>query len=138
MLYFVKVRYFDRPTPALFNLHRPYFSLAVKEAPNDPLRHKYGPSVMAIYRSTWRILTNVQSAYRVAPGVIGRHNLLWSHSLACAVCLFSASYIVLVLKVSADPLMLTHHARIEIETSGALSHGARPNLLALRRGNRVG
>ncbi|KAH9854322.1 hypothetical protein C2E23DRAFT_726436 [Lenzites betulinus] len=71
----------------LFNLHRPYFSLAVKEAPNDPLRHKYGPSVMAIYRSTWRILTNVQSAYRVAPGVIGRHNLLWSHSLACAILL---------------------------------------------------
>ncbi|KAI0828998.1 hypothetical protein BC628DRAFT_1315551 [Trametes gibbosa] len=71
----------------LFNLHRPYFSLAVKEAPDDPLRHKYGPSVMTIYRSTWRILTNVQSAYRAAPGVIARGNLVWSHSLACAILL---------------------------------------------------
>lgn len=71
--------------PALLNLHRPYFSLAVKEASDDPLRHKYGASVLSIYRSAWRILTTMQSAYRAAPGITSRYGLVWSHSLACAV-----------------------------------------------------
>ncbi|OJT04515.1 hypothetical protein TRAPUB_4785 [Trametes pubescens] len=71
----------------LLNLHRPYFSLAVKEASDDPLRHKYGASVLSIYRSAWRILTTMQSAYRAAPGITSRYGLVWSHSLACAILL---------------------------------------------------
>lgn len=77
---------------ALLNLHRPYFSLAVKEASDDPLRHKYGASVLSIYRSAWRILTTMQSAYRAAPGITSRYGLVWSHSLACAVRLNGCLY----------------------------------------------
>lgn len=69
------------------NLHRPYLSQALKDAPEDPLRHKYGASVMVIYRSTWRIINAVESAYKLAPGITTRMSLQWSQSLACAVSL---------------------------------------------------
>ncbi|KAI0640172.1 hypothetical protein C8Q77DRAFT_1045369 [Trametes polyzona] len=71
----------------LLNLHRPYFSIAVRDAPQDPLRHKFGPSVMSIYRSAWRMLTTSQSAYRADPGTTGRCGMVWSHTLACAILL---------------------------------------------------
>ncbi len=70
---------------AHLNLHRPYLSQALKDSTEDPLRHRYGASVMVIYRSAWRILNAVQSAYRTAPGITARMNLLWSQALACAV-----------------------------------------------------
>ncbi|TFK85569.1 hypothetical protein K466DRAFT_587983 [Polyporus arcularius HHB13444] len=69
------------------NLHRPYLSQALKDSTEDPLRHRYGASVMVIYRSAWRILNAVQSAYRTAPGITARMNLLWSQALACAILL---------------------------------------------------
>ncbi|TBU42247.1 hypothetical protein BD309DRAFT_866742 [Dichomitus squalens] len=69
------------------NLHRPYLSQALKDSPEDPLRHKYGASVMIIYRSAWRILNALQSAYRTASGITTRISLPWSHSLACAILL---------------------------------------------------
>ncbi|KAI0778882.1 fungal-specific transcription factor domain-containing protein [Trametes elegans] len=71
----------------LLNLHRPYFSLAVKDASEDPLRHRYGPSVMAVYRSTWRILNAVHPTYLVAPVIVARCGFIWSHCLACAILL---------------------------------------------------
>ncbi|KAI0673868.1 hypothetical protein C8Q78DRAFT_967725 [Trametes maxima] len=83
----------------LLNLHRPYFSLAVKEASKDPLRHKFGPSVMAVYRSAWRILTTVHNAYTITPGIVGRYGLVWSYSLACAILLC-----LLITRASSSPL----------------------------------
>ena len=67
------------------NLHRPYLSQALKDMPEDPLRHKYGASVMVIYRSAWRIINSVEQAYKAAPGIMSRMSLQWSQSLACAV-----------------------------------------------------
>ncbi|KAM5539954.1 hypothetical protein V8D89_006457 [Ganoderma adspersum] len=69
------------------NLHRPYLSQALKDRPEDPLRHKYGASVMIIYRSVWRILNAFQCARRTAPDITARINLPWSHSLSCAILL---------------------------------------------------
>ncbi|KAH9932119.1 uncharacterized protein BXZ73DRAFT_90044 [Epithele typhae] len=69
------------------NLHRPYLSQALKDAPEDPLRHKYGASVMVIYRSAWRIINAVEQAYKVAPGLTARLSLHWSNTLACAIIL---------------------------------------------------
>ena len=67
------------------NLHRPYLSQALKESHEDPLRHKYGASVMVTLRSAWRIINSVESAYKDAPGLMARMNLPWSHLLSCAV-----------------------------------------------------
>ncbi|KAI0828999.1 fungal-specific transcription factor domain-containing protein [Trametes gibbosa] len=66
----------------LLNLHRPYFSQALNDMPEDPLRHKYGPSVMAIYRSAWRIFASSRCAYRAIPGIASRMNTIWSHALS--------------------------------------------------------
>ena len=74
-----------RGVTALLNLHRPYFAQALNDSPQDILKHRYAPSVLAIYRSAWRILNAVQSAHRTAPGITARISLPWSHSLACAV-----------------------------------------------------
>ncbi|PIL31282.1 transcription factor [Ganoderma sinense ZZ0214-1] len=69
------------------NLHRSYLSQALKDCSEDPLRHKYGASVMIIYRSVWRILNAFQSARRIAPDITARITLPWSHSLSCAILL---------------------------------------------------
>ncbi|KAI0370469.1 hypothetical protein BV20DRAFT_1052490 [Pilatotrama ljubarskyi] len=87
----------QRPTPALvlqrllatllkettlLNLHRPYFSQALNDMPDDPLKHKYGPSVMAIWRSAWRIFTSARCAYKAVPGIAARMGIMWSHALS--------------------------------------------------------
>ncbi|KAI0652601.1 fungal-specific transcription factor domain-containing protein [Trametes meyenii] len=66
----------------LLNLHRPYFSQALNGMPADPLRHKYGPSVMAIYRSAWRIFAAAKCAYKSVPHVSSRLGITWSYSLS--------------------------------------------------------
>ncbi|CDO73376.1 hypothetical protein BN946_scf185013.g10 [Trametes cinnabarina] len=71
----------------LLNLHRPYFSVAVKEASGDPMKHKYAPSVLAVYRSAWRIISSLQSAHHIAPGIVSRCGFVWSHALASAILL---------------------------------------------------
>ncbi|EIW63909.1 uncharacterized protein TRAVEDRAFT_157688 [Trametes versicolor FP-101664 SS1] len=66
----------------LLNLHRPYFSQALNDLPEDPLRHKYGPSVMAIYRSAWRIFASTRCAYKAVPNISSRMGIIWSHALS--------------------------------------------------------
>ncbi|KAI1790935.1 fungal-specific transcription factor domain-containing protein [Ganoderma leucocontextum] len=66
----------------LLNLHRPYFCQALNDMPQDPLKHRYGPSVMAIYRSAWRIFCAVRLSYRRVPSIAARLGVLWSYALA--------------------------------------------------------
>lgn len=72
-------------SPALLNLHRTYFAQALREQPHDLLRHRYGPSVMATYRSAWRLIEGLKSPTRRTPGLIARHNIAWSNALSAAV-----------------------------------------------------
>lgn len=74
---------------ALLNLHRPYFAQALNELPHDLLRHRYGPSVMAIYRSAWRLIEGLRETHKKAPQVVERLGLPWSQSLSAAVCFHS-------------------------------------------------
>ncbi|KAG1783395.1 hypothetical protein EV702DRAFT_1176541 [Suillus placidus] len=69
----------------LLNIHRRYFTQALEEQPNDLLKHKYGPSVMAIYRSAWRVIESHSHAARRIPQVIERLSLFWSHALSAAI-----------------------------------------------------
>ncbi|KAI0640171.1 fungal-specific transcription factor domain-containing protein [Trametes polyzona] len=66
----------------LLNLHRPYFSQALNDMPEDPLKHKYGPSVMAIYRSAWRIFASTRCAYKAVPNIASRMGIIWSLALS--------------------------------------------------------
>ena len=53
--------------------------------PLDPLKHRYGPSVMAIYRSAWRIIAMAKCSFACLPGIVGRMGVVWSYTLAAAV-----------------------------------------------------
>ena len=75
----------DQPLKALLNLHRVYFAQALREKPEDPLKHKYGPSVMAIYRSGYRVIEFGQRAMSALPQSFFRSTLAWSKVLSAAV-----------------------------------------------------
>ena len=70
---------------ALLNLHRTYFTQALRDQPNDLLRHRYGPSVMATYRSAWRLIQTLKLVSEKAPDLLARISLAWSHALSAAV-----------------------------------------------------
>ena len=76
---------------ALLHLHRPYFAQALKEMPSDLARHRYIPSVIAIYRSAWRLIEGLQIAWRRVPQVLTRFPLAWSQGLSAAVSRKSTS-----------------------------------------------
>ncbi|KAH7911612.1 hypothetical protein BJ138DRAFT_1135262 [Hygrophoropsis aurantiaca] len=69
----------------LLNLHRSYFAQALQDSPNDLLKHRYGPSVMAAYRSAWRIIEIQSHSVKVFPQIIERMGVFWSHALSAAV-----------------------------------------------------
>ncbi|KAG1763219.1 hypothetical protein EDD22DRAFT_777289, partial [Suillus occidentalis] len=69
----------------LLNIHRRYFTQALEDQPNDLLKHKYGPSVMAMYRSAWRVIESHSRAVRLIPRAIERLSLFWSHALSAAI-----------------------------------------------------
>ncbi|KAG2066960.1 hypothetical protein BDR04DRAFT_1105799 [Suillus decipiens] len=69
----------------LLNIHRRYFTQALEDQPNDLLKHKYGPSVMAMYRSAWRVIESHSHAARKIPQAIERLSLFWSHALSAAI-----------------------------------------------------
>lgn len=52
---------------ALLNLHRPYFAAAIRDRSIDPVQHKYGPSVLAIYRAANRIIEAGSKAVGAIP-----------------------------------------------------------------------
>ncbi|KIJ13816.1 hypothetical protein PAXINDRAFT_170130 [Paxillus involutus ATCC 200175] len=69
----------------LLNLHRRYFSQALQDAPTDLLKHKYGPSVMAMYRSAWRLIISHSQMVANIPDVIARVPIFWSHAFSAAI-----------------------------------------------------
>lgn len=69
----------------LLNIHRRYFSQALQDSPSDPLKHRYGPSVMAMYRSAWRLIVTHSSGVNCIPNVAARMPIFWSQALSAAV-----------------------------------------------------
>ncbi|KAF9476029.1 hypothetical protein BDN70DRAFT_996004 [Pholiota conissans] len=75
---------------ALLNLHRGYFAQTLQETNGDLQRHRYLPSVVAIYRSAWRLVRGLATTWRILPKFLSRVNLAWSYGLSAAIvmCLF--------------------------------------------------
>ncbi|THU97411.1 hypothetical protein K435DRAFT_828690 [Dendrothele bispora CBS 962.96] len=69
----------------LLNLHRPYFAQALQDSPDDLASHKYLPSVMATYRSAWRLIEALKLFWIAIPQMLERYNLAWSHALSAAI-----------------------------------------------------
>ncbi|KAH6896152.1 hypothetical protein BKA70DRAFT_1318523 [Coprinopsis sp. MPI-PUGE-AT-0042] len=71
----------------LMNLHRPYFAQALCEQVDhqDLQEHRYIASIVAIYRSSWRIIFGLELTWRQAPDTIQRTNLPWSQALSATI-----------------------------------------------------
>ncbi|KAJ3574344.1 hypothetical protein NP233_g1815 [Leucocoprinus birnbaumii] len=74
----------------LLNLHRSYFISALEEMPNDLPSHPFIPSVLAIYRSAWRLMRGLRFIWDIAPELVSKMSVAWSQALSAAViiCLF--------------------------------------------------
>ncbi|KAI0789552.1 fungal-specific transcription factor domain-containing protein [Abortiporus biennis] len=94
----------------LLNLHRPYFAQALNEQPQDLLRHRYGPSVMAIYRSAWRLIEGLNETYKNVEVIMNRLSLPWSQAL-------SAAIVMCLLVTRAPKSSLAQSALHELDTA---------------------
>ncbi|KIY45546.1 hypothetical protein FISHEDRAFT_76402 [Fistulina hepatica ATCC 64428] len=74
----------------LLNLHRAYFAVALDQSPEALPTHRYVPSVLAAYRSAWRLSRGFQLVWDTMPENLQRLNLPWSRVLSAAIvlCLF--------------------------------------------------
>ena len=82
----------DNSGPVLLNLHRPYFAQALQESPADIQRHRYLPSIIATYRSAWRLSRGLAMTWMAVPRILARLTLPWSHALSAAVSHHSIFY----------------------------------------------
>ncbi|KAJ7178795.1 hypothetical protein C8R43DRAFT_1118155 [Mycena crocata] len=69
----------------LLNLHRAYFAQALQEKPDDLANHRYIPSVMAAYRSMWRLIHGLVIMWRDIPSLLARVGSAWSPALSAAI-----------------------------------------------------
>ncbi|KAF8195055.1 fungal-specific transcription factor domain-containing protein [Pholiota molesta] len=98
---------------ALLNLHRGYVAQALQEAPGDLQRHRYLPSVVAVYRSAWRLIRGLATTWTIIPKFLARVSLAWSHGL-------SAAIVMCLLVTRAPTSHLTSAALDELENLTSL------------------
>ncbi|KAG9222051.1 hypothetical protein CCMSSC00406_0008036 [Pleurotus cornucopiae] len=103
----------------LLNLHRGYFAQALQEQPLDYLKHRYGPSMLATYRSAWRLIETVIMSYNVNNLIMSRVALAWSQAL-------SASIVMCLLVTRAPSSNLTASALEELDRALSLFEKAAP------------
>lgn len=73
--------------PDLMHMHRNFLVQALQD-PDDPLKHKYAPSVRAAYRGACQLVSTIQSFYAVHPDMGGRVWFFWSSIFSACVRLF--------------------------------------------------
>ncbi|KAG7451871.1 uncharacterized protein BT62DRAFT_959771 [Guyanagaster necrorhizus] len=107
----------------LLNLHRVYFAQALQDQPDDLAHHRYLPSVMATYRSAWRIMQSLKMLRNYAPLLLNRVNLAWSHAL-------SAVIVMCILVTRAPNSKMTKPSLEELDLVAQLFEEAAPNCRA--------
>ncbi|PPR06258.1 hypothetical protein CVT24_000929 [Panaeolus cyanescens] len=71
----------------LLTLHRAYFVQALQESGVDLARHRYLPSVVAVYRSSWRLLRSLACTWGSAPRFLRYLRIAWSSAVSASVSL---------------------------------------------------
>ncbi|TFK56434.1 hypothetical protein OE88DRAFT_16711 [Heliocybe sulcata] len=105
----------------LLYLHRGYFAQALQESPEDPLRHKYGTSVMAAYRSAYRLIIGLRDLFNLYAKPLSRMTIAWSH-------LFSGAIVMSLLVTKSRSANLVKSAFEQIVTAhGVLTKAAAMN-----------
>ncbi|TFY53095.1 hypothetical protein EVJ58_g9643 [Rhodofomes roseus] len=68
----------------LLNLHRAYFTSALKVTEGYSMKHKYAPSVLATYHSAVNVIWTTNTVYQWEPELCMRLSNLWSNALSCS------------------------------------------------------
>ncbi|GJE98290.1 fungal-specific transcription factor domain-containing protein [Phanerochaete sordida] len=73
---------------ALLHLHRNYFTQALTSSQEFSIKHRYAPSVLAVYSSACKLIWTVDALYSWEPALSSRFMVFWSNcfSAACALC----------------------------------------------------
>ncbi|KIJ65704.1 hypothetical protein HYDPIDRAFT_110852 [Hydnomerulius pinastri MD-312] len=104
----------------LLYIHRSYFAQAIREAPNNPLQHKYAPSVLATYRSACRLISSLKGLYGVHPVATSQQWFFWSG-------VFSSCIVLGALIVETPRCPLAQNAMQELDQAMLLyERGSEP------------
>ncbi|KIK09061.1 hypothetical protein K443DRAFT_672096 [Laccaria amethystina LaAM-08-1] len=104
----------------LLYIHRSYFVQAIRQDPDNPLRHKYAPSVLATYRSACRLISSLKGLYPIHPRISSYCWYFWSG-------IFSACIVLGALVVESPGCTLAGDALRELEaTVSFYEEGSRP------------
>ncbi|TFY61761.1 hypothetical protein EVJ58_g4311 [Rhodofomes roseus] len=71
----------------IFYMHRGFFASALQELPDDPLGHKYAPSVLAAYNSACSYVGLIKSMYSQYPKLVERMWFYLTHVFSCGIVL---------------------------------------------------
>ncbi|KAJ8586898.1 hypothetical protein M405DRAFT_874860 [Rhizopogon salebrosus TDB-379] len=116
----------------LLYIHRSWSAQAIREAPANPLQHKYAPSVLAVYRSACRLISSLGGLYQVHPHPTSREWFFWSG-------FFAACNALGALVADSPRCSLASNALQELDRAMTLyEQGSRPcrppaTMLVLRR-----
>ncbi|KAG2157850.1 uncharacterized protein EDB93DRAFT_1078285 [Suillus bovinus] len=92
----------------LMYIHRSWFVQAFREAPANPLQHKYAPSVLAVYRSACRLISSLNGLYRVHSQPTDQTWFFWS-------AIFSACIVLGAIVVDSPQCTLASNALQELD-----------------------
>lgn len=82
---------FDESVDLLF-IHRNFFAQAIINEPLNPLKHKYGPSVMASYRSAYKIMSGLRDLHAIHPKPTSKLDYHWA--VMFSACVIIAGLII--------------------------------------------
>ncbi len=83
---------------ALLQLHRTYFTHALNAPEGFTVKHKYAPSVLAVYTSSMNLIWTMYTLYRWDPELSTRFSGFWSNCFSAAVS--SNLHVYLVCRIS--------------------------------------
>ncbi|KAF8640520.1 hypothetical protein AX17_000182 [Amanita inopinata Kibby_2008] len=69
----------------LLNIHRPYLVQVLSETQTNFAKHRYQVSVIACFRSAWRLIHGLKVTWEHEPQRLSRMGLAWSQCLSAAV-----------------------------------------------------
>ncbi|KAJ7511773.1 fungal-specific transcription factor domain-containing protein [Mycena galericulata] len=104
----------------LLNLHRAYFAQALQDKPDDLANHRFIPSVMATYRSAWRLIRGLVIMWRDAPMLLSRVGSVWSPALSSAI-------VMCILVTRAPTSKMTKSSLEELDSLAYLFQQAAPS-----------
>lgn len=76
----------------LLYIHRRYFATAIRLNSQDPLKTKYGASVMAVTRSACLLLASLRSLWGVHPAMAAKQQFFWSGAFSSIIVLSCIVY----------------------------------------------